>query len=225
MTATILGTVKRAPDGSSCELRVFQGDQHLATLLDTALPHVQVRDQSDSISYCEAELVSETGFAAAALRKGARVEVWSSWPGREARMQFSGTIDYLKVNTSEGEPAQATFQARGLAASLVDAPFKGQLAGSVASVVTALVERSGLRARTEYPETQLSIWIDADSSYAALRLLATNLRGVVRVRDDLVELVSNEAFDARLRDAPRFVIPSENIESSEIVQGRPIRKR
>jgi hypothetical protein len=157
------------------------------------------------------------------LRRTARIEFWFAEAPDAERRLFHGSVDYVSTSSEHGR-TKIDFEARGLAAGLVDRPFKGEVGPTLQSVVTQLAEPAQLRTNVEYPETSLSAWINAESSYGVLRLLATSLGGVVRTKDDVVELLSKERYLARVHTKPAVQLTSAEIESSRTVQGQRVRK-
>ena len=230
MTAKTVGTATtQGSDDTLWELRVFDNAEHVATFLSSSLVQMTSQDRAGNIPYVEGELSVDVALHLPGLiKQGARIELFAGKKedtGKTADLHriFIGTIDYITTDTEEGRTI-IRFQARGLAAALMDARFKGVLADSLKAAVEGLASPAGLRAETAYAETPLSLWVNAQSSYGVLRLLAANLGAVVRAHDDVIEFMSGKEYLERMQKKPVFKIRASDIQSSHTEQGHPVKR-
>ena len=222
---TTFGEAKATDNlGSIWELRVLDGPTLALTFLNSVFETCEIEESGAKIPYAEGALSLGGSFHFPILTQGSTIEIWLGDDSNPPHRAFLGILEYVDTSAEQGGPTKIVFQARGLAAALVDAAFKGETGPTVASVVTQLAEAAGLRASTKYPEVALSAWVNGQSSYGVLRLLGANLGAVVRTPDDLVEFLSNEAYLARTQGSPAFRLNTEDVQSSRTVQGQPVKR-
>ena len=188
MIPATIGVATSATNESLCEIRVFDRTGNVAlTFLNSAIKTQTIRTSASTIPYAEVELSFDGGFFLPVLTEGALIEIWLHvQAGGSGHMLFRGVLEYIESSSEREETTEIVFEARGIAAALVDASFKGEIGTTVASVVERLVEHAGLQAKTEFPEQRLSAWINAQSSYAVLRLLGASIGAIVRTGDDRI---------------------------------------
>jgi len=204
---------------------VFLAEDHVLTFRGDALPRMEVKDSADQIMFCEGELVFSEAAVAVFLKRGARIEAHLHRTGAAPRRVFVGRFDFVEVTIDLGKASRATFESRAIASTLVDDAFVGEHEGSIASFVDAISKRNGLRAETSYSDGVLVAWLNGKSSYGLLRLLAVNLGAFVRVRDDLVQLVSYEVAMKPTSPVRTVRLRPENVKTSRRTEGRRVRKR
>jgi len=206
-------------------LRILDGNGAVAlTFPHSTIGHYRIEDSASKIAFAEGEITLAGAFHLAILRHGAGIEISLARPGLAERTMFKGVLEYIETSSGEGGSTRVVFQARGAAAALMDASFKGEVGPTLAAVVTRLAEDAGLVAATTYPETALSGWVNAQSSYGVLRLLAASLGAVVRTKDRRVEFVSAEAYLERANARPTVRLTTDQIRTSRTVQGQPVKR-
>ena len=156
------------------------------------------------------------------------VEAWVERPGPTPARFCLGRfrIDYWDAS-SDGVMSEITIHARGPLGLLVDQPRQLVFAGELEQLVSGICATSAPTEVVGLGSHPIAVYINMESTYAALRLLAVSLGFVVNedaanFRINVTELShERERIEAR----PMLEINDGNTLARKYVKGSPIKKR
>ena len=155
-------------------------------------------------------------------------EPWTEPPGEPPARICLGRfrIDYWHASSDESA-SEITIHGRGPLGRIIDEPrqvvFAGELEQLVASLCAgpAPIDVDGIGTHP------ISVYVNMDSTYAALRLLGVSLGFVIKEDDQLlrIKVVGQSHESRRLESRPMLEINDRNTIASTYTKGVPLRKR
>jgi hypothetical protein len=212
------------------ELRVFdRNSQQIATFKESTLRKVTVTEDTQHIPYCEGLLVSDAPNVTEFIAVGTVVEIWAARGTEPESMLIRAVVDFVDVRIgrdAEEGAAVIEFQGRSGVSSCMDSPFRGAGSGSLSDLVAAILTPHHIPQSVEADADNVDYYVDADSGYAALRLLGLTFNAIVSAsRDSQIAFTDVPRALEQLRKKPVRRINEGEILGARIRQGQPVRKR
>jgi hypothetical protein len=152
------------------------------------------------------------------------------WEGSEgsAPPLFGGRfrIDYWKADF-DGTASELIIQARGPLGLLVDQAQQGVFSGELAEFVASTCSRSAPTEIVGLGTHPINVFVNMESTYAALRLLAVSLGFVIHEDSDAFSIQVSDLDHERQRieSKPLVELNESNMLGGSYTKGAPLKKR
>jgi hypothetical protein len=215
----------RTPAGARCELRVIVDDVCVLLITGEAVIDMQTHENPLGIPFFECELrcEGEVGYLET-IHEGTHIELWAELPQIPLHRFFVGRVDFVKYSQQLSRETMR-LEGRGLPSRMFDESHKQSFSGNLSVLLSELCAAHGVEAQCDLSETQLNMFIDADSAYGVLRLIGASLNFIVsHLPDGKLRFVSpSEALKEKLSKKP-FIITEDDIKSFGRTEGRPVKR-